>query len=187
MRHIWLIFWLILGCSKPEKSIPNVEVLFDSAKLIKKNDILHYENQIFDGYITERNFTGKLISKSGYLNGKLEGLQQKWFNDGTKKEVRFYHRNSKVGKHEGWYKNGIKKFEYLIENDIPVGVHREWFSNGKPFSLFTYYKMGQPEGLQKMWFQNGQIRANYIVKNKRRFGLLGAKGCMGMQERKNMI
>ena len=184
MKNIWILIWLILGCSKPEKSIPNLEILFNSVKLTKKSDILYFENQPFDGYIIERNYKGKLISKSGYLNGKLEGLQQKWFDDGSEKEVRFYTNNFKVGKHEGWYENGIKKFEYIIENDIPVGVHREWFSNGKQFSLFTYNKMGQPEGLQKMWFESGQIRANYVVKDGRRYGLLGAKGCIGMQEKK---
>lgn len=187
MRYFWIISWLIFGCTETKKSVPNIEILFDSVQLTKKNELIYYKNQPLNGYIIEKNIAGILISKSGYFNGELTGKQQEWFDDGKKKEVRFYENNSKVGTHEGWYNNGIKKFEYLIENDIPIGVHREWFENGKPFSVFTYNNTGQPEGLQKMWFENGQVKANYIVKNGRRYGLLGAKGCLGMQERKQKL
>ena len=186
MRNIWILFLIIFGCSKPQKTIPNIAILIDSEQLTKKNDIVYYKNQLFNGHLIEKNIGGKLIAKSGYFNGKIDGLQQKWFGNGSKKEVRFYENNLKVGKHEAWYQNGNKRFEYFIEKDIPIGVHQEWFENGQPFSLFTYNNLGQPEGLQKMWFENGQTKANYVVKNGRRYGLLGAKGCQGMQERKTV-
>ena len=80
---------------------------------------------------------------------------------------------------EKLYKNGFKRFEYLVEKDIPVGIHQEWYANGQIFSLLTYNDEGQPNGIQKMWFENGKIKANYVVKNGKRFGFLGAKGCVG--------
>ncbi len=179
MRKYWVVFLLIISCSRTQKTIPKIEILFDSNELTKKDDILYFENKLFNGYVIDKNIDGKLLSKSGYLNGKLEGLQHKWFENGNKIEVRFYENNQKNGKQEGWYKNGSKRFEYLVENDIPIGIHQEWYANGQLFSLLTYNDEGQPHGIQKMWFENGKIKVNYVVKNGRRYGFLGAKGCVG--------
>jgi antitoxin component YwqK of YwqJK toxin-antitoxin module len=184
MRKYCLIFLLILSCAKTEKSIPKREVLFDSRELTRKSNVLYFKNIPFSGFIIEKKINDKLISKSGYLDGKLEGLQQKWFDCGVIKEIRFFEKNQKVGKHKGWYQNGQKRFEYFIENDIPIKTHREWYQSGQLFSLSNYNPKGQPEGLQQMWFEDGKIKANYVVKNGRRFGLLGAKGCMGVAEKK---
>lgn len=52
--------------------------------------------------------------------------------------------------------------------------------------IFNYNSQGQPEGKQKMWFANGQVKSNYVMKNGRRFGFLGAKGCMGEGEKKQI-
>ena len=42
----------------------------------------------------------------------------------------------------------------------------------------------QPEGLQQLYFASVKIKANYVIKNGRRYGLLGAKGCMGENEKR---
>ena len=99
-------------------------------------------------------------------------------------EVRHYVENRKVGTHEGWYENGQKRYEYFIENDIPIKTHREWYPNGQLYSRFNFNNDGQSEGTQQVWFANGQIKSNYVIKNGRRFGFLGAKGCMGEGEKK---
>jgi antitoxin component YwqK of YwqJK toxin-antitoxin module len=136
------------------------------------------------GYVLEKYPNKQKATQNAYFNGKLEGIQQKWFENGAKMEVRFYKENRKVGMHEGWYANGQKRFEYFIENDIPIKTHREWYQNGQLYSLSNYDQEGQPEGEQKMWFETGQIKSNYIIKDGRRFGFLGAKGCMGEGEKK---
>ena len=40
------------------------------------------------------------------------------------------------------------------------------------------YKNGYELGEQKIWDKNGEIVTNYIIKNGRRFGLLGKKNCV---------
>jgi hypothetical protein len=126
---------------------------------------------------TEYNASGQLIERQGYAGGQLEGLQQQWYANGTLREERFYHANRKVGRHRGWWPNGNPRFEYTIQNDVPTGTHRDWFENGQLAALFTYAPNGQPEGRQTMWFADGQLRANYVVRQGRRFGLFGTKGC----------
>ncbi len=175
---------LLLGSCQATSSVPDVETPVTDTKLAVIEGILFFNHKPYSGFVIEKFPSGKLASKNGYLKGKLEGIQEKWFENGQLQELRFYADNRKIGKHEGWYANGQKRFEYLIENDIPVKTQQEWYANGQRYTLFNYNNEGQPEGTQQMWFENGQIKANYVIKNGRRFGLFGAKGCMGENEKK---
>ena len=173
--------------SKIESSsfkIPDNLVELADTNLSERQGILYYTQKPFSGFVFDSYSSKKLAFKNGYLNGKLEGIQEKWYSDGTKMEIRFYHANQKVGRHTGWWENKKIRFEYFIENDIPIKMHREWYPNGQLYSLSTYNIKGQPEGTQQMWFETGQIKANYVIKDGRRFGFLGAKGCMGEGEKK---
>jgi antitoxin component YwqK of YwqJK toxin-antitoxin module len=184
---IVLIFFLCSCNKKIEQTSVEISdriVVLADTNLAKRQGILFYAQNPFSGFVIERNSNKALASKNGYLNGKLEGKQEKWYPDGSKMEVRFYSENRKSGTHHGWWENGKMKFEYFIENDIPIKMHREWYQHGQLYSLSNYNQEGQPEGEQKMWFENGQIKSNYIIKDGRRFGFLGAKGCMGEREKK---
>ncbi len=165
-------------------AIPKTELLADNKGFGWQQDILFFKGKPYSGYVLEKYPNGKKASQNAYFKGKLEGVQQKWFENGAKMEVRHYAENRKISTHEGWYENGQKRYKYFIENDIPIKTHREWYSSGQLYSLFNYDNQGQPEGSQQMWFATGQIKANYVIKNGRRFGFLGAKGCMGEGEKK---
>lgn len=169
---------------KQPVAIPKTELLADNKGFGWQQDVLFFKEKPYSGYVLEKYPNGQKATLNAYFKGKLEGIQHKWFDNGAKMEVRHYAENRKVSTHEGWYENGQKRYEYFIENDIPIKTHREWYPNGQLYSLFNYDNQGQPEGTQQMWFANGQIKANYVIKNGRRFGFLGAKGCMGEGEKK---
>jgi antitoxin component YwqK of YwqJK toxin-antitoxin module len=40
------------------------------------------------------------------------------------------------------------------------------------------YKKGYENGSQRMWWSDGKIRANYVIKNGKKYGLLGYKICV---------
>jgi antitoxin component YwqK of YwqJK toxin-antitoxin module len=190
LLKIVCLFLILISCQSKEENkkqpvaIPKTELLADNEGFGWQQDVLFLNGKPYSGYVLEKYLNGQKAAQNGYLNGKLEGLQQKWFEDGTKKEVRHYSENRKVGIHEGWFENGQKRFEYFIENDIPIKTHREWYPNGQLYSLSNFDKDGQPDGEQRMWFSTGQIKSNFVIKNGRRFGFLGAKGCMGENEKK---
>jgi antitoxin component YwqK of YwqJK toxin-antitoxin module len=192
MQFLKIVFFLLafISCQKQSEkhpvAIPKTELLADNKDFGWQQDILFFRGKPYSGYVLEKYSNGQKAAKNAYFNGKLEGVQQKWFENGAVMEVRHYAENRKIGTHEGWYANGQKRFEYFIEKDIPIKTHREWFANGQLYSLTNYDANGQPEGEQKMWFENGQIKSNYLIKNGRRFGLLGAKGCMGEGEKKTV-
>lgn len=182
-----LVIILLVSCQTNKEqlvAIPNTELLANDKDFDWQQDILFYKGKPYTGFTIEKFPNQKQSAKNGYLNGKLEGKQQKWFENGAKMELRFYTNNHKNGTQAGWYNDGQKRFEYFIENDIPIKTHREWHANGQLFTRFSFNNEGQPEGSQQMWFPTGQIKANYVIKNGRRFGFLGAKGCMGENEKK---
>jgi antitoxin component YwqK of YwqJK toxin-antitoxin module len=189
-KILWIFIVILSGCSpKTDNSqqlvaIPKTELLADNEGFGWQQDVLFFKGKPYSGYVIEKYQNGQKASKNAYFKGKLEGIQQKWSENGAKMEVRHYAQNRKVDTHTGWYANGQKRYEYFIENDIPIKTHREWFANGRLYTLTNYDANGQPEGEQKMWFENGQIKSNYVIKNGRRFGFLGAKGCMGEGEKK---
>ncbi len=190
---VLILFCSLCACKKKTPKIestsfkiPDSLVALADTNLSERQGILYYAQKPFSGFVFEKYLTEKLALKNGYLHGKLEGIQEKWYSDGSKMEVRFYHANRKTGKHIGWWENKKIKFEYFIKNDIPIKMHREWYPNGQLYSLSTYNIEGQPEGTQQMWFETGQIKANYVIKDGRRFGFLGAKGCMGEGKKKQI-
>ncbi len=193
-KIVILTFFYILSSSCQNKKAKSVEQSFVDAKqkiieladssISNRQGVLFYQEKPFTGIVIDKYPNNHLAMKNNYLNGMLEGKQEKWYPDGSKMEVRFYQENRKSGEHRGWWENGQMKYEYFIENDIPIKTHREWYKNEQLYSLSNYNQEGQPEGEQKMWFENGQIKSNYVIKDGRRFGFLGAKGCMGEGEKK---
>jgi len=168
----------------PFIAIPKTELLVNDSGFSWQQDKLFFKSKPYSGFTYEKYPNQKIATKNGYLNGKLEGKQEKWFENGVRMEVRFYSNNHKMGKHQGWYNNGSIRFEYFIDNDVPIKTHREWHPNGQLFTQFNFNQVGQAEGAQQMWYPTGQIKANYVIKNGRRFGFLGAKGCMGENGKK---
>lgn len=100
------------------------------------------------------------------------------YPDGAVWYVRTYRDGKEEGMHRGWWPNGARKFEYHYHNGLAEGAQREWFDDGSPYTEFNYSK-GHEAGLQRMWTSYGKLRANYIVKDGRRYGLIGAMGCRG--------
>lgn len=141
-------------------------------------------------YQNETKYTGKefalypnndTASVASFAKGLLEGIQKKYYPKHILAESRNYHRGEKIGRHVGFWENSLPKFDYYFEKNEHQGSFKEWYNNGKPFKYFHYSK-GYESGSQRMWWENGIIRANYYVKNGRRFGLIGLKLCLNPKD-----
>nr|WP_293836148.1 hypothetical protein [uncultured Arsenicibacter sp.] len=138
-----------------------------------------YQGIPFTGVVVSRFPSGTVQSKAAYVQGEPDGVSQQWYENGRTAEIRYYAEGHKTGRHLAWWPNGRRRFDYTFERDVPVGHHQNWYPTGRRFSSFHYDAEGHEAGLQQMWFESGQIKANYEMRNGRRYGLLGAKGCMG--------
>ena len=87
----------------------------------------------------------------------------------------------KTGFYNGFYNDGSKNFVYQFKNGEYNGKNSLWAKGGQLIEEFNY-KMGYEYGSQKVWYLNGRIKSNYIIKNNRRYGLLGTKNCTNVSE-----
>lgn len=146
------------------------------------NDVLFFNQQPFTGYVYTLFPNQKdTIQIQGYFNGKEHGIWKKYFPDGKLSEIREYNNGNKTGKLISWWPNGKKQREYLFENNEYNGTCKEWNETGS-LILELNYKNGYENGAQKMFYDNGKIRANYVIVNGRRFGLLGTKNCINVSD-----
>lgn len=184
MKNLFL-FLIISTIWSACKNVPDIQIDGESASLSRNYGLQLFNKTPFNGYIVRYSEVGQLLSKEGFFHGKREGASKSWDENGRLIEIRYYSENRKTGRHLGYFPNGQKKFEYHFQDDLPIGTHKEWLENGQLYALSSYNENGQPEGEQKLYFPSGKIRANYVIENGRRYGLLGAKGCMGENEKSN--
>lgn len=153
-----------------------------SADLSVNENRVYFQNKPFSGVIYQLDENTKdSLSSESYADGVLHGLSKKWYPNGQLMEIRYYQKGEKHGSQTAFYDNGNKKFEFTAEHDQYEGELKEWNVDGKLIHLATF-KNGQEEGPQKMWYDNGKIRANYVMLNGKRYGLLGTKNCKNVSD-----
>ncbi|MFY0625773.1 MAG: hypothetical protein JXR07_05745 [Reichenbachiella sp.] len=177
MRNLFCYFVValfLLSCDLlgPDKS---TTVAFDSTGLELNNGVL---------YLNGTKFTGKVYSNSNirketnYEKGRKNGLDKRWFPDGSLASERYYSNGLKTGLHRSWWENNKLKFEYHFNDQGQYhGSITEWYQNGQLAKQFHYIN-GQEDGPQKLFNPDGKIKANYEVVDGERFGLIGLKKCM---------
>ena len=82
------------------------------------------------------------------------------------------------GPSRGWYESGAQQFAYFYRRGISEGEQRQWYPSGRIFTSFNH-QAGHEVGQQRMWNPDGTIRSNYVIRDGKRFGLIGALGCTG--------
>jgi antitoxin component YwqK of YwqJK toxin-antitoxin module len=179
----WLITMvaiIIFGCNNEQElgitNVPRVYIQSNSPLMHQREGMLYYNEKPYSGYSIETFANGDTAKITPYVNGKEEGWAKAFYTNRQIAEERFYVHGKKEGIHKGWWPNATPKFEYHFLNDEHEGELKEWFSNGRLARVFNYSK-GYENGSQKMWWENGDIRANYVVKNGERYGLIGQKLC----------
>ncbi len=184
------ILFLVYSCTNNnskditfnEQKVLEKYILKSSREVSIKNDVVFLNEKKYNGFLYELHpDTKDTISVEGYLNGVLHGICKKWYPNKKLLEERFYNHGKKNGKQNAYWKNGNKKFEFIAKNDAYEGEMREYTFDGKLIHLATYAN-GQEEGTQKLWYDNGKIRANYVIINGKRYGLLGTKNCKNVSD-----
>lgn len=116
-----------------------------------------------------------------FRKGKEHGEWKQFYQDGSLKSSRYYYYGDKVGYYYAWWPNGVKQLAYHFINDLYHGKCLEWNPEGNLIKEMHYVE-GHEEGSQKVWYDNGKIKSNYIIKQGRRYGLLGTKNCSNVSD-----
>jgi antitoxin component YwqK of YwqJK toxin-antitoxin module len=180
--YTYYIIAILLAISCSERKPKELFILKSSKDVSIVNDIVFFKREKFSGVLFELNSSKKdtvLLEK--YEKGLLNGTCKKWFSNNHLMESREYKLGWKNGKQIAFWENGNKRFEFTAKNDAYEGEMKEWSVAGKLFHLANFVN-GQEEGIQKMWYENGKIRANYVILNGKRYGLLGTKNCKNVSD-----
>lgn len=170
----YILLFAILACGGNEMP---TEVLKSDVNLKIENGVTTYNNEPYSGAIVAY-YEGETLAYSAtYYKGRKQGKESKWHANGVLATERFYDKGVKTGLHRGWWENSNRKFEFYFDtNGAYHGTVKEWFVDGTLYRDFNYVH-GKEEGSQKLFKPNGNIRANYVVKNGERYGLIGLKNC----------
>mgnify|MGYP003667729378 CR=1 FL=1 len=183
-----VLLLLVCACSqnKPvvqsNPEIPPIYVSKTASSISIRNDTVYENNEKYSGYLLQfQSNKVDTLSIAGYYQGLQSGLAKKWYSKNSVMEERQYLAGEKNGKQIAFWENGNKKFEFEAVKDMYQGVLKEWNQEGNLVHLANY-KEGQEEGTQKLWYDNGKVRANYVIKNGKRYGLLGTKNCRNVSD-----
>lgn len=158
------------------KTVPSVYVSAGDKNFQQHQDTVYYKNAFFTGYRYALYPAGDTAVLQSYFNGVEEGFQKKWYPNKQLAEERFYINGKKEGTHKGWWENGKPKFLFSLYNNEYEGEFSEWNAAGLLIKLF-HYRHGYEEGSQRLWWDNGAVRANYVMKKGKKYGLIGLKLC----------
>lgn len=180
------IFLLLFSCSKiNNNAIERVSV--DDSNFDLVNGILKHNNSPFSGFVFDTYSNGKLKSEKQFLEGRKNGYEKYWFSNDSLSILRHFKNGVKIGTHQSWWNNRQLKFMYHFnDKGMYDGSIKEWYPNGQLAKDFNFIE-GVEDGPQKLFKLNGAIKANYIVVNEERYGLIGLKKCYSVTSDKNEI
>lgn len=174
---LFLLLIFLTGCKSNDKLILHE----GSNELDTFNKQVTYKGLVFSGFVFNTDATEDTIMVGEYKNGLKHGEWKKFYPNGVLKERRFFKNGLKVGLYEGFYNDGAKNFVFMFKKGEYDGTNRIWTKDGQIIEELNY-KKGQEFGSQKVWYLDGKIKSNYIIKNNRRYGLLGTKNCTNVSE-----
>jgi antitoxin component YwqK of YwqJK toxin-antitoxin module len=157
-------------------SIPNQYVQYQDGNITFHQDTIYFKNTRFSGYTYSLYPNNDTASLEGYWQGLQEGISKKWYPNRQLAEARFFISGKKEGIHKAWWTDGKPKFMFDVSNDVYTNKFLEWNKNGVLVKSF-HYKDGQEAGSQRLWWDDGSVRANYVIKNGKKYGLIGLKLC----------
>ncbi len=143
----------------------------------RHSGFLYDRQQKFSGHVYSLFSSGDTAFSGAFVNGKETGWQRSWYNKQQLMEERWYENGRKEGIHKGWWPGGKPKFCYHFSNDEYEGEVTEWDETGQLYRRM-HYQQGREDGLQQMWWSDGKLRANYVIKGGKSYGLIGRKLCI---------
>ncbi|MDB2385043.1 toxin-antitoxin system YwqK family antitoxin [Polaribacter sp.] len=184
-----LTFIFLINCSKPTLDKENknktiATIVIDSLVVLPKDSLVlngnegnwYYKNQLFNGFAVQYYPNKNIKEKTGFFNGKKQGVYKVYYPDGVLKLKYYYNQNTITGSYKSWWQNGNLASEVNYTNGKMHGIEKKWYADGN-ISKERNLVDGKENGLQRAWLNNGKIYVNYEAKNGRVFGMKRASLC----------
>lgn len=180
MRHAASIaLWMALlagpnSVASPVE-VPPLQVDAADGELRRQGALQLWRGEPLSGWLVLR-AGGQMRERTPYWQGRREGLAEAWHSNGQRAYARLYRGDKRTGVHRGWWPNGQLQFERRYVNDQFEGTQRAWFENGVLFEVGQFAN-GREEGRQSQYAEDGKLIANYVVRDGRRYGVVGRFDC----------
>ncbi len=178
LGSVFLGALIICSCSTSD---PILWVLHGSQNLEHRKGLSYLNSQILDAVLYELNAQGDTSFIHPYSQGKAHGEWREYYPQNRLKRSVKYLNGKKTGSSMGFWQNGLQMTDYNYLNGEFHGRQEEFNDVGKLIRIMNY-DMGHESGEQKLWYDNGELKSNYVVKDGRRFGLLGTKNCVNVTD-----
>lgn len=166
-----------------ETIIKPVEVQKEDIKLNQVEGTWYYNKVPYSGYSVKYYANDTLAEKTGFINGKREGISKKWSENGQLRLELHYKNNRIDGNYKTWWQNGALAEESTYVKGLMEGVQKKWYPTGVLAKLRNVVN-GKENGKQQAWLENGKLYVNYEAKNGRIFGLKRANSCYKLEDEK---
>ena len=175
---LFFTFCVLLGCQDAPLEVYQA----DAVTLKTKKGITFNQGIPFSGIVIQYfSDSPDTLTVKQFRKGKADGTWKRFYVSGNLNEIRHFANGEKTGDHKYFYPSGQLQFHYQLEGDMYHGFKKEWNPQGSLIAHQNYLN-GHEEGPQQLWYNNGKIKSNYIIKNGRRYGLLGTKNCINVKD-----
>lgn len=100
--------------------------------------------------------SGRMTCDTQYVEGKPEGVQRNWWNNGKPQSDFYYHNNLLEGRATDWYENGNKERDGTYKEGKKEGVWTSWYENGQK-SIEGTYESDKKVGTWTEWTKEGEV------------------------------
>ena len=177
---ISFLFLFFISCESSKRKPKYYN--FTKIHVENNNGILMSDKKLFTGIIYSLYPNTKDTAEvMGFNNGKEDGEWKRFYPNNKLKEQRFFDNGTKVKTLKEWWENGKMKISGSFLKGENNGEFKEWNKEGRLIKDMNY-KLGYEDGSQKQFYDNGKIRSNYVIKNGKRYGLLGTKNCVNVTD-----
>ncbi|UAY52898.1 toxin-antitoxin system YwqK family antitoxin [Ferruginibacter albus] len=180
-NSIFIFLLIVLTQCNTRQSASLLSLNADSVAILTKEGSTYVNGNLFSGKLFTLYANKDTSEIRNYVDGKETGEWKEFYENKQLKEIRYFDNGKKQGKYVAWWENGKQKLEYNFLNDEYDGVCREWSSTGMLTKEMNYVA-GHESGTERTWFDDGSVKSNYVIKNGRRYGLLGTKNCVNVTD-----
>jgi len=135
------------------KTIDNILLVNKHYNAVVKDDMKHLYSLFWK---TKGGFGFGIGFKYIYKDGKLEGEQSIWLENGQLSSKDFYKEGKLEGEQLRWWENGqLASKEFCKEGELE-GEQLIWYENGQLYSK-SFYKDGKLKGEPLKWYESGLL------------------------------
>ena len=170
-RHVWaivaaaaLVILLTLVYQRAHRPLPPIEVAGSKLVLRDGKLFLTNGNSAFTGLMIERFTNGLLKSRTGVVDGRLQGVSEGWHANGQLQVVEHFAAGVSDGLRIKFYPSGQKQSEGRIVAGQFDGAYRRWHTNGQLAEQIEF-RRGRPEGESLAYFKTGHLKTRATLRS----------------------